>query len=273
MEAAPLPEDLPPTDRWRLAVEGWLVPDAVRAAAPDPQPTLDPAAFRWRPDEDAAQPVRPSRRRALEALPEGGSVLDIGVGGGASSLGLVPHARHITGVDALPGMLASFEASARDAGVGARSVLGSWPEVADQVEPVDVVVCHHALYGVAEIEPFLVALTAAARRRVVVEVSARPPMIGLNPLWQAFHGIERTDRRVADDLQAVLGSLGLESEREDLVLHRPAPEVTPDLVASLRRRLCVGPERDPEIAEFLESQPAEEHGVVALWWPGGAVKT
>ncbi len=246
------------------------MPPAILDQSPEGPLTLEPEMFRWRPDEDAAKPVRPSRRRALEALPEGGSVLDVGVGGGASSLGLAPRVATITGVDPLEGMLASFEESARAAGVTAKPLHGTWPEVAAEVEPVDVAVCHHAIYGVTEIEPFLAALTGAARHRVVLEVGTHPPLIGLNPLWKAFHGFERADRPVADDVEAVLASLGVAVEREDLLLPPGSDEVTPERVAFTRRRLCVGPDRDPEIAEFLEGLPPQELQVAALWWPGAA---
>ncbi len=265
-------EPTPPTaaERWRRGVEGWALPDRLQEEAPEPFVALDPERFRWRPDADALQPVRPSRRRALEALPEGGSVLDVGVGGGASSLGLVPKAGLIIGVDPLPDMLASFEASARDAGVAARAVLGGWPEVADQVEPVDVAVCHHAIYRVSEIEPFLAALTAAARCRVVLEVSAHPPMVDLNPLLRAFHGIERTDRLVADDAEAVLAAMGVAVEREDLFLSPGERDLSPERVAFVRGRVCVGPERDAEILRFLTDREVGDHQVVALWWRGTA---
>lgn len=224
--------------------------------------------FRWRPDVDAKHEVRPSRRRALEALPDRGSVLDVGVGGGASSLGLVPRAGLITGVDHSEGMLASFQASAGAAGVEARAVRGTWPEAAEEVGPADVVVCHHAIYGAAEIEDFVGALTARARARVVVEVSADAPLSGLRPLWKAFHGIDRRHRRVADELEAVLVALDLGVEREDIVLPPRSQEVTPAMVAFARRRLCVGADRDPEIAEFLKARSPQEQRVVALWWPG-----
>ncbi len=257
-------------ERWRVGVEGWALPDHVTAAAPEPFVALDPERFRWRPDDDALQPVRPSRRRALEALPQGGSVLDVGVGGGASSLGLAPKVRHITGVDPLPGMLAAFESSAREAGVTARAVLGSWPEAADEAGQADVVVCHHAIYRVAEVEPFLGALTAAARCRVVLELSAHPPMVDLNPLLRAFHGVERTDRLVADEAQAVLAAMGLAVEREDLFLSPGERDPSPERVAFVRGRVCVGPERDPEILTFLQQSVPSDHQVVALWWPGTA---
>jgi len=257
-------------DRWRRGVEGWALPDRIQEAAPEPFVALDPERFRWRPDADALQPVRPSRRRALEALPQGGSVLDVGVGGGASSLGLVPKAGLIIGVDPLAGMLEAFESSAREAGVTARAVLGSWPEAADEAGPADVAVCHHAIYRVAEIEAFLAALTAAARHRVVLEVSAHPPMVDLNPLLMAFHGIERTDRLVADDAQAVLAAMGVAVEREDLFLSPGERDVSPERVAFVRGRVCVGPERDPEILTFLQESVPTDHQVVALWWPGTA---
>jgi SAM-dependent methyltransferase len=259
-----------PGDRWRALLDASAVPQAVLDAAPDPEPMLEPQRFRWNPEDDAAQPVRPSRRRALEALPEGGSVLDVGVGGGASSLGLVPRAGLVVGVDPMEGMLASFEASAAAAGVPARAVLGKWPDVADQVEPADVAVCHHAMYRVADIEDFVTALTTHARRRVVVELSAHSPLAGLNPLWKIVHGIDRPDPLVADEIQAVLSAMGLAVEREDMLLPPRAQEVTPELVAFSRRRVYVGPDRDPEIEEFLRRREPAPHQVVALWWPGVA---
>ena len=259
-----------PADRWREALLRSAVPQTILDNAPEPEVTLEPERFRWRPEEDATQPVRPSRRRALEALPEGGTVLDVGVGGGASSLGLVPKVGLIVGVDPMPGMLESFEASAKEVGVAVRAVLGSWPDVPDEVEPADVAVCHHAIYRVAELEDFVSALTARARHRVVVEVSAHSPLAGLNPLWRTIHGIDRPDPLVADEAQAVLTWMGLAVEREDILLPPRVQEVTPQLVAFARRRLYVGPERDAEIEKFLREREPQEQRVAALWWPGTA---
>jgi SAM-dependent methyltransferase len=263
----PVPQ---PGDRWREALRATAVPPSVLDGAPDPAPALEPQRFRWRPEEDAKQPVRPSRRRALEALPAGGSVLDVGVGGGASSLGLVPKAGLIVGVDESDGMLQSFLASAEAAGVAARAVLGRWPDAVDQVEPADVVVCHHAMYRVEEVEDFVTALTARAFRRVVVELSARSPLSWLDPLWRSIHGIERPDWPVADELQAVLLAMGIPVEREDIVLPGRVQDVTPEAVAFARRRLYVGPEHDPEIERFLRDRAPQDHRVAALWWPGQA---
>ncbi len=259
-----------PGDRWREALAARAVPQSILDQAPEPQSGLEPEMFRWRPEEDANQPVRPSRRRALEALPDGGSVLDVGVGGGASSLGLAPRVATITGVDSSQGMLDLFQVSARDAGVQTRAVLGSWPEIADDVESTDIAVCHHALYSAVEIERSLLALTSRARHRVVVEVSAQLPLARLDPLWEVFHGTQRPDCRVADELYAVSAALGLTVEREDTVLPARTSHASAEMVAFLRRRLFVGSDRDPEIEAYLQELQPTPQTVVALWWPGGA---
>ena len=258
--------------QWRAGVEAWTVPPEILERSPAADARLEPERFRWNPEEDAKQPVRPSRRRALEALPEGGSVLDVGVGGGASSLGLVPRAGHITGVDQSEGMLASFAASAEAAGVGFRPVLGSWPQAAAEVEPVDVAVCHHVVYGVADLEGFVAALTAKARRRVVLELSHTHPLAALRPLWKSFHGIDRPDRDVAAEAEAAIAEMGLGVEREDIVLPPRVIEVTPALVGFARKRLHVGEERDAEIEAFLQARGPVEQQVAALWWPGAALE-
>lgn len=259
-----------PGDRWREALAARAVPDEISERAPGPpRRGLEPERFRWRPEVDAAQPSRPSRRRALEALPEAGSVLDVGCGGGASSLGLAPKAGLIVGVDRSEAMLASFEESARGAGINVRSVQGDWPGAGDQIEPVDVAVSHHAIYGVTEIEAFVEALTDHARSRVVIEVSVNGPQAALAPLWKTFHGVDRPLQPIADMAEELLRAMGYDVGRDDAVAPPRSDGVTPESVAFARRRLHVGPERDPQIEAFLRAMPPE-HRVVALWWPGRA---
>src|SRR3954451_8178402 len=152
--------------RWREDLASWAIPPEILAAAPE-TPWGCPTDLFARAAEEAVAagdgPAAPSRRRALEALPAGGSVLDVGAGGGAASLPLCPPAAAVTAVDQSDGMLAAFAELAAKQGVAHREVQGSWPAVAAEVGPADVVVCHHVLYNVADIVPFLVALTAHAR--------------------------------------------------------------------------------------------------------------
>jgi SAM-dependent methyltransferase len=206
--------------------------------------------------------------RAAQALPDGGPVLDVGCGGGAASLALVPPAGRITGVDESASMLELFRATAAERGVEAESVQGSWPAVAAQVGHADVVVCHHVFYNVADLAPFAVALGDHARRRVVVELTTSHPLRRLGPLWQRFWGLERPDGPTADLALAVLAEAGIDARTE--VAPGTARDVRAveraEVVAFTRRRLCLPPERDPEVDAALGPDlfPADDRAVI--WW-------
>jgi SAM-dependent methyltransferase len=259
--------------RWREDLDSWAIPPEILAAAPE-TPWGCPTGLFARAAEEtlaaqAAAPT-PSLRRALEALPEGGSVLDVGAGGGAASLPLCPPAAAVTAVDQSPSMLAAFADLAGRRGIDHREVEGLWPVVADQVGPADVVVCHHVLYNVGDLVPFVAALTDHARRRVVVEITASHPQALLNPLWEHFHGVRRPTRPTADDAAAVLRDLGLDLGVEpfDAPPRWQHDGHHDELVAFTRRRLCLPAERDPEVAAMLPPLQPRPH--VTLWWSGQA---
>lgn len=258
--------------RWREDLESWAIPPEILAAAPE-TPWGCPTGLFARAAEEAvaardAAPT-PSRRRALEALPEGGSVLDVGAGGGAASLALCPPAEKVTAVDQSAGMLGAFAELAEKLGVEHREVEGPWPDVAGDVPPADVVVCHHVLYNVGDLVPFVTALTNSARRRVVVEITASHPQALLNPLWEHFHGVTRPTRPTAEDAAAVLRDLGLEVGVEQFESSpRWRDHQHDELIAFTRRRLCLPAERDAEVAALVP--PAMPRPHVTLWWPGGA---
>ena len=258
---------------WAEALAAWAIPKEILDAAPEGPWVFPPALFAWTPERADAE-VAPtwSRERALEALPDGGSVLDVGVGGGRGSLPLVPPAALVVGVDPSADLLASFEASAERLGVAHQAVLGPWPAVAGEVAPQDVVVCNHVVYNVAELVPFATALTDHARRRVVVEMTADHPASNLNEAWRVLHGVERPTSPGAPDALAVLQEMGLdvhvdEGERP----FTPAGGGRAELVAFARRRLCLGRERDAEVEALLGPDfEAPLRRVFTLWWDGAA---
>ncbi len=258
---------------WADALASWFIPQAILDAAPEPPWRFPPAVFAWTPERAATEKriMTTSRRRALEALGDGGSVLDVGIGGGRASLPLVPPAAFITGVDSSAELLTGFEEAARHEGVAHRAVLGTWPDVAGQVDAHDVVVCHHVAYNVADLVPFARALTDRARHRVVLELTAHHPTSNLSEAWRVLHGLERPTRPSADDAVAVLEEMGLAPTAEPNERLVAPTQDRAEVVAFARRRLCVGADRDPEIDRLLGpdfQSPLRQ--VVTVCWDGRA---
>ena len=154
-----------PTGAWAEGLAAWAIPDEILRSAPEDPWVHPPAMFRADPATDPTD--TPSLRIARAALGVGGTVLDVGVGGGRSCLPLAPPATALVGVDEQAAMLEQFLAAAAAAGVPATAHQGRWPDVAAAVPAADVAVSHHVAYNVAAIGPFLSALTDHARRLVV----------------------------------------------------------------------------------------------------------
>jgi SAM-dependent methyltransferase len=256
--------------RWARQLAEHAIPEEILRAAPTCPYSFPRALFGKHAAHRAANLDTPSRRRALEALPSGGSVLDVGVGGGAASLPLAPPAAHLTGVDSSEELLEDFLARAAEANLSRSCVLGRWPDVAGEVEAADVVVCHHVFYNAPDLVDFVAALTSHARHRVVAELTGTHPLVDLNYLWMHFHRLVRPEGPTAEDAFEVVKSHhpGAQMElweRES----RWAGAERSDIVAFVRRRLCLGAERDREIDELMEAEPGSRR-IATIWWPGTA---
>jgi len=253
---------------WADALAAWRIPEEILAQAPT-SPWIHPVALFV--TADAPVPDSPSHRRAREAVPDGGTVLDVGCGGGRAAFALVPPAGRVVGVDHLEGMLTEFAAAAQRRGVAHAEVLGDWPAVAEATEHADVVVCHHVVYNVAGLAPFALALDAHARRRVVLELPDRHPLSHLAPLWRHFWGLERPDGPTSDDAAAVLREAGLDVVVEhwsDDGAHRTAALPWEQQVAFMRTRLCLREDRDAEVSSVMRSLPQEPRRMTTVWWSG-----
>jgi SAM-dependent methyltransferase len=266
-------------ERWRDQVSRWGIPKEILERAPESPWAFPLELFATRADAAAAS-LSPSARRALEALPEGGSVLDVGSGAGAASLPLASRAAIITAVDTSTEMLKAFAERARTAGVAFATIEGPWPDVEASAPIVDVVVCNHVVYNVPELDRFVEALTRHARGRVVIELTPDHPTSNLNPLWMRFHGLQRPEGPTADDVVDVVDeAVGVRPEREEWTREPSGTLSREAMIAWIRRRLCLSAERDPEVADALEGAVVEHADgrvgfgpgtAVALWWPGSA---
>ncbi|HZD72281.1 MAG TPA: class I SAM-dependent methyltransferase [Actinomycetota bacterium] len=281
-KGAAMDQDMPsPLDRWREELEAWAIPEEILQRAPESPWSFPVGMFRAKAEHARATDPTPSSLQALRALGDGGTVLDVGAGAGAASLPLAGAARRIVAVDESQGMAEAFLAAAAEAEVEAEAVVGRWPDVAGKVDPADVVVCNDVLYNVWDLGPFALALTDHARRRVVVQITREHPLVPMGPLWRRFHGLERPAGPTADDAVAALAWVGVQADRQDWTTASAGSfERKQDLVAFLRRRLCLPDDRDPEIAEALEPVAVHEAAgwrlpplhrpVVTLSWPGTA---
>lgn len=250
-------------DRWKSDLASWAIPQEILDQAEVP-PWFHPAALFALPDEIWDSP---SHQRAREAMPVGGSVLDIGCGGGIGAFAITPPAGHVIGVDHQPEMLAMFKKNAKDRGVTSQIFEGFWPAVASEVPVADVVTCHHVVYNVGDIAPFIKTLDSHAKKRVVIELPLVHPMTPRNSGWKHFWNLDRPTSPTVDDFMIVLSELGIKANIEKFTGKILLDEGEDDRVEYTRMRLCLPESRREEIVEFLKSNPSPTSRELAVvWW-------
>ena len=265
-------------DAWREQLRAWAIPDDILRAAPESPYGYPREPFERRGEQAAVARDSPTTARAAEALGDGGgTVLDIGVGGGGTSLPLREVAATIIGVDASSSMLDAFTRAAAASGAASTGVLGAWPDVAPIIPSADVVTCGHVLYNIQDIGPFVHALQPKAHRRVVLEITEHHPWAWMRDLWLAFHRLQRPRGPTADDALAALAELGIHAATQERRGDEHAGfERREDAVALVRRRLCLSANRDPEVEDALGDRlsrredrwsagPVAE-SLITLWW-------
>lgn len=252
--------------RWEQALAAWGIPEHILAQAPQ-SPWIHPVALFVATGQE---PDTPSHQAAREVLPDGGTVLDVGCGGGRAAFALTPPAARVVGVDHQQSMLDSFAQAAAERGVEHVEVLGDWPDVAAATPQADVVVSHHVAYNVAALAPFGLALSAKARRRVVLELPVRHPLSRMAPLWQRFWDLDRPLGPTARDAADVLREAGLAvrlDEWDDPAPPREAAVDPAEQVRYTRVRLCLPADRDPEVAAALaELGPSGPRRLATISW-------
>jgi SAM-dependent methyltransferase len=253
-------------ERWRDDLAAWAIPPEILAAAPE-SPWIHPVEMFTVSD---VVPDSVSHQRARSAVPEGGTVLDVGCGGGRAAVALVPPARSVVGVDEQQPMLDRFAEAVARAGAQVATVLGQWPDVADRTPVADVVVCHHVAYNVADLAPFLLALGEHARNRVVLELPVTHPLTHMAPYWRTFWDLERPTGPTAEDCLAVAREAGIAAQLEVWTdtAYSARGTLTPEQQARfLRIRLCLPEDREPEVVAALQAAgPPPPRRTATLWW-------
>ena len=250
-------------ERWKADLALWAIPKEILDQAVE-KPWIHPPALFEIPEviKDSL-----SHLRSREAMPEGGSVLDIGCGGGIASYAITPPAGHVIGVDEQQAMLDLYKANAEKFSVTSETVLGQWPAVADVTPVADVVTVFHVAYNVGEIVPFLAALNSHARKRVVIEVPILHPMSNMNEGWKHFWDLTRPTVPAAADLITVLAEMGIRANIEFFESEILLDKKVDGANGFIRRRLCLPEERQAEVDAFLAANPMpERRKLAAIWW-------
>lgn len=247
--------------KWAQALSEWAIPKEIVDAASE-NPWIHPPVLFQVPEriENTF-----SHACAAEALPIGGSVLDVGCGGGMAAFALSP--AHVIGVDHQGEMLEMFSANASSRGISAEVFAGFWPAVAGQVPKADVVVSHHVAYNVSDIVPFLQALNNHAKNRVVIEIPTHHPLTNMSNAWEYFWNLVRPTSPSAMDLVAVLKEIGIRAHWH--IWAGPMRESADIDQESefLRIRLCLPPERLGEVKDFLREHPIlRQRELATIWW-------
>ena len=254
-------------DYWRTSLEAWAIPDEIVASAQE-SPWIHPPEL-FEVSDDIV--TTPSHERARDVLRGDDEVLDVGCGGGIAAFALTPPATKTIGVDHQPAMLEMFRAGALKRGVACETVLGLWPEVAPNTDVADVVTSHHVVYNVAEIVPFVRALTDHARRRVVIEMPNRHPLAMMSDAWRHFWNLERPQGPTPSDLLDVLRAEGVRAHHENWSgSHHPVASRA-QAAHFMRIRLCLPAAREGEVDEYLRDHPGpQERELSTIWWDGSA---
>ena len=129
----------------------------------------------------------------------------------------------------------------------------TWEE--SVVDPVDLVLCAHVLYGTADIEAFVRKLDQHARKRVAILIYMESPQAQFGPLWPRVHGEGRIDLPALPELLPVLWQLGIYPDVE--MFKAVSPRTVPNREAALttlRQFLYVEPgtKKDARLETAME---------------------
>ena len=248
---------------WAAELAKWSIPAEILAQA-ETSPWIHPPALFQIP---TSIPLNPSHEIALAALPNGGSVLDIGCGGGLAAFALSEKAGKVIGVDHQAEMLEMFAANAHDRGIESETHLGFWPAVASAVPSADVLTVHNVFYNVSDVVPFISELNKHVKKRVVIEMPALHPLATLSGAWKYFWNIERPTEPTPDLLIKVLAEMGIKANIK-YWSNEVRKEVDPEsAVEFMRIRLCLPTSRSEEIRSYLSNNPPSgTREQATIWW-------
>ena len=157
---------------------------------------------------DPRREPEPLLAATLELVEPDDEIIEVGGGAGRIGLPLALRARSLINVEPSAGMREQFEICVAEhdiANAGVRAEL--WPP-AEPLE-ADLVVSADVTYFIAEIEPFLLAMDRAARRRAALLTWTVPPPNVNAALFRRAFGVEEAPAPSFRELLPVLWEAGI----------------------------------------------------------------
>lgn len=268
----------PAASHWRRQLEAWVIPQHLLDAAPESPYGWPTSLWRRRAAVALASDRQtPTTETVARLAGPAGTILDIGAGTGRASLPLARAGHPVTAVEPNPTMLDGLRDTS--AGLPVTVIDGRWPESANLVAPHKVAMSAHVVFDVADIGPFLAAMSDRASVGVVIEMTDRHPWVHLGPYYQALHGLDRPPGPSWEDLVNVVREVvGVEPNVEHW--QRPTDlwfESMDEILEFHGRRLLIGSDRWAELEHLLEPDiltgpdglqvGTEGRSLVTIWWP------
>lgn len=157
---------------------------------------------------DPRREPEPLLAATLELLEPGDEIIEVGGGAGRIGLPLALRARSLINVEPSAGMIEQYAICVVEHDIdNASGLLETWP-TAEPLE-ADLVVSADVTYFIAEIEPFLLAMDRAARRRVALLTWIVPPPNVNAALFQQALGVAEAPAPSFRELLPILWDAGI----------------------------------------------------------------
>lgn len=195
------------------------------------------------------------------------TVLDIGAGTGKWVTQLAPRVKQVTALDPSPAMLEVLRENVAASRLeNVRVVEGAWPET--EVEPHDVTICSHAVYGVPDLEPFLRRMVEVTRRTcyLVLKSPDRRALMGEASLHIWGHPFDSPCFEVAYNVlleMDMVANVVVDPYHWDPWMHSSLDEALSE--AKRRLRISGTVDHDEYLRGLLKAQLTEQDG--GFVWP------